>query len=80
MTQVILTITEVHFITITSNLDKVFNSILNSRLNSYLNENNLIHPTQIGFTKKGRTSDHCFIVKCLIDKYCCTKEGRLYAL
>jgi hypothetical protein len=66
-------------ITITSNLGKVFKSILNNRLDSYLNENNLIHPTQIGFTKKGRTSDYCFIVKCLIDKYCCIKEGRLYA-
>ena len=66
-------------ITITSNLGKVFNNVLNTRLDSFLTEHNLIHPSQVGFTKHARTSDHCFIVKCLIDKYCSTKEGRLYA-
>lgn len=66
-------------ITITSNLGKLFNTILNTRLDNFLSENNLIHPCQVGFTKHARTSDHCFIVKCLIDKYCNTKEGRLYA-
>ena len=73
--------------TITSNLVKVFNNVLNTRLDSFLTEHNLIHPSQVGFTKHARTSDHCFIVKCLIhnnyivDKYCTcsTKEGRLYA-
>lgn len=64
---------------ITSNLGKLFNTILNTRLDNFLSENNLIHPCQVGFTKHARTSDHCFIVKCLIDKYCNTKEGRLYA-
>jgi hypothetical protein len=68
-------------ITITSNLGKVFNNVLNTGLDSFLTEHNLIHvhPSQVGFTKHARTSDHCFIVKCLIDKYCSTKEGRLYA-
>ena len=66
-------------ITITSNLGKLFNNILNKRLDDFLCEHNLIHPAQVGFTKHARTSDHCFIVKCLIDKYCNAKEGRLYA-
>lgn len=66
-------------ITITSNLGKLFNSILNTRLDKFLSENNLIHSSQIGFTKHARPSDHCFILKCLIDKYCSTKEGRLYS-
>ena len=51
---------------------------MNSRLNSSLTEHNLIHPSQVGFTKHARTSDQCFIVKCLINKYCSTQEGRLY--
>lgn len=55
------------------------NNVLNIRLDSVLTEHNLIHPSQVGFTKHARTSDHCFIVKCLIDKYCSTKEGKLYA-
>ena len=52
---------------------------MNSRLDSSLTEHNLIHASQVGFTKHVRTSDHCFIVKCLINKYCSTQEGRLYA-
>ena len=66
-------------ITITSSLGKLFNGILNTRLDNFLNEHNLIHPSQVGFTKHARTSDHCFVIKCLIDKYCSIKEGRLYA-
>ena len=60
-------------------MGKVFNNVMNSRLDSSLTEHNLIHPSQVGFTKHARTSDHCFIVKCLINKYCSTQEGRLYA-
>lgn len=66
-------------ITITSNLGKLFNNILNKRSDEFLCEHNLIHPAQVGFTKHARTSDHCFIVKCLIDTYCNTREGRMYA-
>ena len=60
-------------------MGKLFNNTLNSRLDNFLSEYNLIDSAQVGFTKHARTSDHCFIVKCLIDKYCNTKEGRLYA-
>ena len=66
-------------ITICSNLGKLFNSVVNKRLDTFLDKNNIIHPAQIGFTKKGRTTDHVFIVKSLIDKYCNSKDGRLYA-
>jgi hypothetical protein len=39
------------------------------------------HPghTIIGFTRKARTSDHMFILKCIIDQYCKTKDGRVFA-
>ena len=30
---------------------------------------NIISPEQIGFSKDGRTSDHMFVLKTLIDKY-----------
>ena len=66
-------------ITVTSAVGKVFNSILNNRLDSFLRKNKIINDCQIGFTKKARTSDHMFILKCICDKYCNTKDGRVYA-
>ena len=42
---------------------------LNTRLDKFLAENNVIHESQIGFSKKSRTSDHLFVLKCLVDKY-----------
>jgi hypothetical protein len=35
---------------------------------------NVIDDCQIGFTRKARTSDHMFILKCIIDQYCKTKD------
>lgn len=46
-------------ITITSTLGKLFSSILNSRLEKFLKKHNLIHASQIGFTKDVRTSFIC---------------------
>jgi hypothetical protein len=66
-------------ITISSNVAKVFNSILNNRLNKYALENDLINERQIGFKKDARTSDHIFIIKTLIDKYCRTNKSPIYA-
>ena len=56
-------------ITISSALSKTFNSILNERLCSFLEENNIMCPEQIGFKKKCRTSDHMFILQTIINKY-----------
>ena len=56
-------------ITVTGCLGKLFNTILNARLDKYLSENNLINNCQIGFSKASRTSDHMFVVKCIIDHY-----------
>jgi hypothetical protein len=66
-------------ITITSSVGRVFNSILNERLDSFLKLNNIIDDCQIGFTRKARTSEHMFILKCVIDQYCKTKVGRVFA-
>lgn len=66
-------------LTITSCVGKLFNCILNTRLEKFLVKHNLIDNSQIGFTKKARTSDHMFIIKCIVDKYCSNKDGRVFA-
>ncbi len=38
----------------------------------------MIKHCPIGFTKKARTTDHMFILKCIIDKYCHNAGGKLY--
>ena len=48
---------------------KIFNSILKTRLDKFLAKHNVIHESQIGFSEKSRTSDHLFVLKCLVDKY-----------
>ena len=66
-------------VTICNSIGKLFNIILNKRLDKYLCKNNIIHENQIGFSKKSRTSDHIFVLKCLIDKYINSGNKRLYA-
>ena len=65
-------------ITITGAIGKLFDSVLNVRLDNYLEKYSLIDKTQIGYTKHSRTSDHMFILKCLVDKYISVKGGKLY--
>jgi len=66
-------------ITITNTLGKLFNKIIDIRLDKFLEKHKVIHDCQIGFTKKARTSDHMFILKTIIDKYCNNKDGRVFA-
>lgn len=66
-------------ITITNCLGKLFNKILDNRLIKYLDKNKIINSCQMGFTRKAGTSDHMFILKTILDKYCHTKEDRVYA-
>ena len=56
-------------ITISNNIGKLFTSILNNRLVSFLNKNNVICNEQIGFRKGYRTSDHILVLTSLIDHY-----------
>lgn len=56
-------------IAINNSIGKLFNIILNNRLDKFFLDNNTIHPTQIGFSRKSRTSDHIFVLKSVIDKY-----------
>ena len=66
-------------ITITSAIGKLFNSVLNNRLDQFLEKYSIINDCQIGFTKKARTTDHMFVLMCIIDKYCRSKDGRVFA-
>ena len=66
-------------ITITSQVGKVFNDILNDKLEEFLTENEIISKEQIVFTRKCRTSDHIFILKTLIDTYTKEPSGKLFA-
>jgi hypothetical protein len=66
-------------ITISSALGKLFGIILNERLQEFCSESNLIDECQIGFKKKARTTDHMFIIRTLIEKYCKKGKKPLYA-
>ena len=65
-------------ITITGAVGELFNSGLNIRPENFLQKHSLIDKTQIGYTKRSRTYDHMFILKCLIDKYLKVQDGKLY--
>lgn len=54
-------------LTILSCLGKLFTSILNNRLCSYCDDNNIINLNQAGFRKGFRTTDHVFVLKGLLD-------------
>ena len=41
---------------------------MNSRLQSLIEEHKLISNCQIGFRKGKRTSDHIFVLKCIIEQ------------
>ena len=68
-----------HFrgIALTSNLAKIFNAIITTRITNYLEINNLIAPEQGGFRKDYRTTDHIFVLQTIIHKYL-NKGEKLY--
>ena len=66
-------------ISITSPIGKVFNTVLNNRLGSFLIVRNIIDSCQIGFTKNARTADHMFILK-LINIVAKRVEDSMHAL
>ena len=56
-------------ICVSSCLGKLFCKILNARTLNYTTENNIIHPSQIGFLTGNRTADHIFTLRTLYEKY-----------
>ena len=64
-------------ISLTSNMSKLFNSILYTKLETYLEDNKIIRPEQGGFRKNYRTADHIFVLQTIIEKYI-TKGQKIY--
>ena len=64
-------------ITLLSCLGKLFTSILNSRLTTFLEENELLSENQTGFRENHSTLDHCFVLKSLLDIFN-YKKKKLY--
>lgn len=54
-------------ITILSCLGKLFTSIINNRLNTYIDKHNILESCQAGFRKNHATIDNLFVIKSLID-------------
>ena len=60
-------------------LGKLFCSPLNKQLCNFVEANNLIHSSQIGFINGFRTTDPIFSLRTLIDKYVVNaNKGKLY--
>ena len=61
-------------ITLTSCLGKLFTSILQSRLNTYIEKHKILNSEQFGFLPNSRTTDSLFILQQIIRKY--TKQHK----
>ena len=55
-------------ITLTSCLGKLFTKILQTRLSTFFDNNDLLCPEQFGFRKNSRTTDNLLIFKQLIEQ------------
>ena len=66
-------------LTINSCFGKLFNRILNNRLDSYLKNNEIINPCQIGFQSKKRTTDHIYTLQTVVKKYTKLYKKKIYA-
>ncbi|MES9903304.1 MAG: reverse transcriptase family protein, partial [Sedimenticola sp.] len=55
-------------ITILSCLGKLFTAVLNQRINTFLNNNNILNENQAGFRSGYSTTDHILTLKFLLDK------------
>ncbi len=64
-------------ITILSCFGKLFTAVLNERLGSFLESNNILGKEQAAFRKEHSTLDHIFAIQCLLDLYLSRKK-RLY--
>ena len=64
-------------ITLLSFMDKLFTSVVNSRLNEFDRKYNIVSAEQAGLKKDHSTIDHIFTLKFLIDLYL-YKKKRIY--
>ena len=61
-------------ITLLSCFGKLFTSILNDRLTTYINLNEMMSEAQAGFRKGYSTTDQIFTLKCIVELFLC--QGR----
>jgi hypothetical protein len=67
-------------ISLLSCVSKVFTKILNNRLVSWAEENNIFFEVQTGFRRGKSTVDNIFVLHSLADKYLCKEKGRFYSV
>jgi hypothetical protein len=53
--------------------------MLNRRLETYFNENNILNENQAGFRRMYSTNDHIFLLKCIVDLFL-WKKRKLYCV
>ena len=66
-------------ISICSCICKLFTSLLQKRLQTFLDDNNILNDFQAGFRPDYRTTDHLFTLKTLINKYVYKNNTPIYA-
>ncbi len=66
-------------ICVSSNLGKLFCSIINARLLDFITAHNVLSRSQIGFLPNYRTSDHIYTLHTLIEKHVHQDKGKIYA-
>lgn len=67
-------------ICVSSNLGKIFCSIINARMLAFLMKHNVLSKGQIGFLPKHRTTDHVYTLHTLINQHVHQKsKGKIFA-
>ena len=66
-------------ICVSSNLGKLFCSLINARLLDFITTHNVLSRSRIGFLPKYRTSDHLYTLHSLIEKHTVKNKGKIYA-
>ena len=67
-------------ISISSNLGKVFNRVIHTRLLQFIEKSKIISKNQICFMEKSRTADYVFLLNSIIDSYKQKKKKRVELL
>ncbi len=65
-------------ICVSSNLGKLFCSIINARLLDFITTHNVLSRSQIGFLPNYRTSDHIYTLHTLIEQHVHQDKGKIY--
>ena len=66
-------------ICVSSNLGKMFCSIINNRLQHFLSDHNILRKSQIGFLQNHRTTDHIYTLHTLIEKHVNQNRSKVFS-